>query len=189
MIPSCVRVMAITATALRQDVQQIIGMKSPAIIALSPSKPNIMFVVRRHETVMEAFQPMLEQIRKERVSFHRTVIYCRRFSDCGTLYVMFKQFLGQGFTEPADALDLPRFRLIEMYHSSTDPIVQETILHRFSVQSSLRVVIATVTFGMGIDCADIRQVVHLGPPDDVDAYIQEIGRAGRDGQKSIAALI
>ena len=81
LIPSCVRVMALTATAtkaLQQDVQQIIGMNSPAIIALSPSEPNIMFFVRRHETVMETFQ-------KERVSFHRTVIYCRRFSDCGTL--------------------------------------------------------------------------------------------------------
>ena len=56
------------------------------------------------------------------------------------------------------------------------------------MQSSLRVVIATVAFGMGIDCAAIRQVVHLGAPDDVEAYIQDTCRAGRDGQNLIAAL-
>lgn len=192
LISSCVCVMALTATAtkaLRQDVQKIIGMKSPAIIALSPSKPNIMFAMRWHETVVEAFQPMLKQIEKDRVSFNRTIIYCRRFSDCGTLYMMFRQFLGQGFTEPVDAPDLPQFRLVDMYHSSTDPAVQEMILHRFSVQSSLRVVVSTVAFGMGIDCADVRQVVHLGPPDDVEAYIQETGRAGCDGQNAIAVLL
>ena len=83
--------MALTVTTtkvLQQNVQNIIGMKSPAIIALSPSKPNIMFVVRQHESLMEAFQPKLEQIRKKCVSFHRTVIYCRRFSDCDTLCVV-----------------------------------------------------------------------------------------------------
>ena len=42
---------------------------------------------------------------------------------------------------------------------------------------------------MGIDCADVRQFVHLGPPDDVEAYIQETGRAGRDGQIAIAVLL
>ena len=42
---------------------------------------------------------------------------------------------------------------------------------------------------MGIDCADIRQIVHLGPPDDVEGYIQETGRTGRDGQSSLAVLL
>ena len=63
-----------------------------------------------------------------------------------------------------------------MYHSSTDTVVKDMILSRFSVQSSLRVVVAKVAFGMGIDCTDIRQIVHLGPPDDVEGYIQETGR-------------
>ena len=41
---------------------------------------------------------------------------------------------------------------------------------------------------MGIDCTDVHQIIHLTPPDSIEAYIQEMGRAGRDGETSIAAL-
>ena len=42
---------------------------------------------------------------------------------------------------------------------------------------------------MGVDCPDVCQIIHLGPPEDVESYIQETGRAGRDGQHSIAILM
>lgn len=72
LIPSSVCVMALTARAtiaLQHDIQQILGMKSPAVVALSPSKANIMFVVKSHDTVTEAFQLMLEQLQEQRVLF------------------------------------------------------------------------------------------------------------------------
>ena len=56
----------------------------------------------------------------------------------------------------------------------------------FSMQSSLRVVVATVAFGMGIDCPDVRQVINLGSPADIESYVQETGRAGRDDLPCIA---
>ena len=57
-----------------------------------------------------------------------------------------------------------------------------------SPNSRLRIVIATVAFGMGIDCPNIRQVIHWSPPSDIEAYIQEIGRSGSDGNMAYATL-
>jgi len=59
----------------------------------------------------------------------------------------------------------------------------------FSKPSHLRVVIATVAFGMGIDCKNVHQIVHIGAPEDVESYIQATGRAGQDGAQSIAVLM
>ena len=49
--------------------------------------------------------------------------------------------------------------------------------------------IASTSFGMGVDCSDIRQVIHWGPPEDLDSYLQESGRAGRDGLGATACLL
>ena len=84
---------------------------------------------------------------------------------------------------------MPQFRLIDMYHSSTDPIVKESILKLFCLPSNLRIVISTVAFGMRIDCHNVEQVVRLGQPESVESYIQEIGRAGRNGAQSLTVLM
>ena len=57
-----------------------------------------------------------------------------------------------------------------------------------SFLSCLRVVIATVAFGMGLDSPNIRRIIHWGAPADTESYIQETGRAGRDGEQSLAKL-
>ena len=97
--------------------------------------------------------------------------------------------LGQDFTEPPKAPSLPRFRLVEMFSSCMDSDVKEEIITLFTKPSNLRIVCGTIAFGMGVNCTDIRTVVHLGPPDDIDSYIQETGRAGRDGLQSEAILL
>ena len=64
--------------------------------------------------------------------------------------------------------------------SCTDPDVKEMIISAFTKESCLRIVIATVALGMGINCHDVRQVTNLGSPTDLESYVQEFGRAGRD---------
>ena len=64
-----------------------------------------------------------------------------------------------------------------------------TRVQRAFAEGALEVVVATNAFGMGIDRADVRAVVHLAPPGSVEAYYQEVGRAGRDGQEAFGLLL
>ena len=148
-----------------------------------------MYVVMSRSGFHEAFIPLMEQIKDKYEEFPRTIIYCQKLSDCGRVYLLLKSYLGQYFTVPEGAPDLPQYRLIDMFHSCTDSVIKEKILYFFSRPSHLRVVIATVAFGMGIDCPDVHQVIHLGAPDTIESYIQATGRAGRDNAQSVAVLL
>ncbi len=66
--------------------------------------------------------------------------------------------LGPSFTNPEDAPDVPEFRLVNMFTSITDANLKTNILLNFKENKNLRVVVATVAFGMGIDCKDVRQI-------------------------------
>ena len=71
------------------------------------------------------------------------------------------------FTELKNAPGIGEFRLVNMFLRITEPDHKEKMIQYFTRDSQLRIIIATVAFGMGIDCHDIRQVVHIGLPDDL----------------------
>lgn len=75
-----------------------------------------------------------------------------------------------------------------VYHAGLEPSVRERVQRHF-LSGKLEVVVATIAFGMGIDKADVRTVVHTALPGSVEAYYQEIGRAGRDGKPSRTVLL
>ena len=74
------------------------------------------------------------------------------------------------------------------YHAGLDPAERDRVSRAFS-ERELDIVAATNAFGMGIDRADVRAVVHLGPPGSIEAYYQEVGRAGRDGEAAWGLLL
>ena len=98
--------------------------------------------------------------------------------------------LGMEMMDPIGVYsDLPQFQLIDMFTACTHPTVKESILYSVTdSDGTLRVIIATIAFGMGLDCPNIRRVIHWGPSSDVESYLQETGRAGRDGQSATATL-
>ena len=76
----------------------------------------------------------------------------------------------------------------ETYHAGLTAERRETVHAAFS-NGELDVVVATNAFGMGIDRSDVRAVIHLAPPGSVEAYYQEVGRAGRDGQDAVGQML
>ncbi len=74
------------------------------------------------------------------------------------------------------------------YHAGLDGATREAAQREF-MTGALDVVVATNAFGMGIDRPDVRAVVHLGPPGSIEAYYQEVGRAGRDGEPALGLLL
>lgn len=76
---------------------------------------------------------------------------------------------------------------IEPYHAGLAASRRRTIQNAF-MRGDLKIVVATIAFGMGINKADIRSVIHYNMPMNFESYVQEVGRAGRDGLPSFCHL-
>jgi len=76
---------------------------------------------------------------------------------------------------------------VDAYHAGLSGDVRERAQQRFR-DGDIDVIVATNAFGMGIDRADVRAVIHLAPPGSIEAYYQEVGRAGRDGEDAIGVM-
>ena len=185
--------MALTATAtrgMRKDIEKILGMKDPLVVTASPDKANVVFYVRPYVSFEVSFGKIVEELGSARTNLGRTIIYCQKQEDCANLYLFFKFCLGNSIREPQDAPDLPPFRLVDMFMSSTQACVKEDILHGFtSLASPLRIVICTIAFGMGVDTPNVRHIIHFGPTHSLVDYIEGVGRGGRDGLSAHAILL
>lgn len=79
--------------------------------------------------------------------------------------------------------------LVEMLHSCTPESNKKAILDAFQNKNSvLRVLVATIAFGMGINCKGVYRTIHFGPSKSIESHIQESGRAGRDNKQSVSYI-
>lgn len=160
LLPAGVNIMALTATAtvkLRKEVAKIISMGNELVVSISPARHNIVYAVVQFNSIQETFYPLVMAVSQQAMS--KIIIYCRSKDDCATLYLYFKNNLHENFVYPNNAPDLAQFRMVDMYTSSMDP---EVITQNFCNGENPRILIATVAFGMGIDCKHVCQIVHFG---------------------------
>ena len=191
-LPSAVHIMALTATATEQQRKAItssLGMINEIHVTAPPDKSNIKYSVAPFETLNLTFGPIAKQLLQLGPSTPRTVIFCKKLDDCPMLYRFFRKQLVANFTNPPGCEDKCGNRVVDMFHSCTEPCIKDSILKLFAmVNSNLWLLIATVAFGMGVDVPNIRTIIHFGACGDIESYVQAVGRAGRDGKHSNAII-
>ncbi|USS85376.1 RecQ family ATP-dependent DNA helicase [Fructilactobacillus myrtifloralis] len=112
------------------------------------------------------------------------VKFVQQITGPGIIYFSSKKVANQMTAKLQAETDLQ----VAAYHADLDTAARFTIQHQF-MDDELQLICATSAFGMGIDKANIRFVVHYHLPQDLESYMQEIGRAGRDGHQSLALLL
>jgi ATP-dependent DNA helicase RecQ len=175
------------------EVREVLG--APVCLAVTASaSPR---TVRRIAEVLRMRDPLMVRTSCLRPNLTLRATCCRDVREQNELvagYVTASPGSGIVYARSRDGADscaaLLRRRgsVAESYHAHLDRADRSGIQRRF-LTGETRVVVATVAFGMGIDKPDVRWVVHRGLPETMDAYYQEVGRAGRDGQAADCLLV
>jgi ATP-dependent DNA helicase RecQ len=188
-------VLALTATASKDSqatvMESLCMRKNCLIIYKSPNRPNIYLAkFKVSMDVRKSFKFLIDKLRLEKIAMDRTIVYCKSIKDCGHLFHLFRSELGDHSFYPSGSLKLSSNLLFGMYHHTTLDKHKSRILNSFHEQDgTCRLVFATNALGMGVNFPDVRTVINYGPPREVEEFLQEIGRAGRDGKCAQAVLL
>ncbi|XP_071109643.1 bifunctional 3'-5' exonuclease/ATP-dependent helicase WRN-like [Haliotis cracherodii] len=200
------RMLALTATAtikVLHEIQQALCMVNPLIVAETPDRPNIYLEVKvrppspgsghsvetSYETVLD---PVLLTSRTDGIHFDRTIIYLP-LKWCGHIHhraITRSLLLNQENQETEQgSVEASLKCFIAQYHAPQTQEMKSLITQQMKKpDGQVRLLLATEAYGMGADSPNVHSIIHVGPPNTIETYTQEIGRGGRDGLQSSATL-
>ena len=162
-------ILALTASATKlvaDDIMNQLGFERPNILRSSFSRPNLSYSVRYTDDKNEQLLRVIRNVEGSGIIYLNTRTGCEQLVD-----ILQKQGITASY-----------------YHAGL-PHAERDIRQEEWTTGKVRIMVATNAFGMGIDKADVRFVVHYSMCDSLENYYQEAGRAGRDGKRSYALLL
>lgn len=169
-LASDIPVIALTATAThltRDTIVSILHMEHFVEIKESPNKTNLRYVghCRDKKAVHEeSFVWLADTLRRERQNSVRTIVYCQTIEQCSIIYATIKGLLGK-----ENMINDNGSPLVEMFHSCTPEANKNSILESFQQEhGAVGLLIATIAFGMGVDCKGVKTIIHYGPSKNLE---------------------
>lgn len=157
------------------------------LVAVIPNRENIFYDIihQRSYDFSKDLQWVVDRLTTEKSSCGKILIFANSIKMVSDIYIFLMNSLGRHAYQEG-IIDVKK-RYVSMYHGHIGKDFANYTIEEFTkTNSTIRILVATIAFGMGIDIGDLHTVVHYGKCQSVVELMQEFGRCGRDGKKSVA---
>lgn len=189
--------LALTATATPKCIGQlcdILQLRDVKLVTSNPYRPNIYYEIRtrlpnvkKYDKYDDLLKPLCTELKSLKSALPVTICYMDSLESLAYCHQFTEEFLGEDAYDPVE--QVPENRIFAMFHKDyTTRMKTHIITELRKPETKIRLILATVALGMGLNAPGVSHIMHFRPPTSLEKYMQESGRAGRGGQPSRATL-